>query len=241
MPRPTPIGTRHEYLRRPARACVKATLVLGLVWPEKTLIASSWGKLLLLVWSHASQQELLERPQPAKNATLYRMVREDRFKSSPQWEGENFYGILWSACWPFDSRKHTCGHRLPSSQDPDEAPVDCQSSPAPPRLDTEVTELDCGCLYPRRPGRWAMFSAVPGRWPHASSSTAAKTLPARLPVCQGLSWRGVRNRPLGSWTRTSMAWCIGTSLGTSGNHLLGSTLGILFATKMTMLRLIVPG
>ena len=50
------------------RACVKATLLLRLVWPEETLIVSSWGRLLLLVWNHGSPQELLKRPQPTKNA-----------------------------------------------------------------------------------------------------------------------------------------------------------------------------
>ena len=39
----------------------------GFVWPEKTLIASSWGKLPLLVWNQDIQQQLLKRPHPTKN------------------------------------------------------------------------------------------------------------------------------------------------------------------------------
>ena len=47
---------------------------------------------------------------------------------------------------------------------------------------------------------------------------------------------GVPNHPLCSWIGTSVAWCIGTSW----YYLLGSTLEIIVATKMTMLRIIVP-
>ena len=63
MFRPTLIGTRHEIFAL-TREGIKATLLLGLVWSEKPLIASSWSKLPLLV----GNQELLESPQPAKNA-----------------------------------------------------------------------------------------------------------------------------------------------------------------------------
>ena len=66
MPRPPPIGTRHEIFALSHGACIKATLLLGLVWPERSLIASP--KVSLLVWNQGSQQELLERPQPTKNA-----------------------------------------------------------------------------------------------------------------------------------------------------------------------------
>ena len=49
------------------------------------------------------------------------------------------------------------------------------------------------------------------------------------------------NHPCASWIGTSRAWCIWTSCGTPWYHLLGSALEIIFITKMTMLRLIVPG
>ena len=53
--------------------------------------------------------------------------------------------------------------------------------PAPPRLGTEVAEIDCGRLVPRHLWRWATSSAVPCRWPHGSLSTAGRALPARPP------------------------------------------------------------
>ena len=67
-PAPQRLAQGMKSLRWPVRACVKATLLPGLVCPEKPLIASSWGKLPLRVWDQGSQQELIERPQPAKNA-----------------------------------------------------------------------------------------------------------------------------------------------------------------------------
>ena len=79
---------------------------------------------------------------------------------------------------------------LPCSQDPEEAPVDCQSLLAPPRLGPEMAELDCGCLVPRHLGRWVTFLAIPCRWLHESSSTAERTLPERLPGCPGPSQKG---------------------------------------------------
>ena len=54
-------------LRWPLRAYIKGTLLLGLVWPEQPLIGYFWDKLPLLVWKQGSEQELLERPQTAKN------------------------------------------------------------------------------------------------------------------------------------------------------------------------------
>ena len=63
------------------------------------------------------------------------MVREDYFKSAHALtEGmRNLYGVRVG--------RETFCQRLPCLQDPEEAPVDCQSSPAPPRLVMEEAEL----------------------------------------------------------------------------------------------------
>ena len=149
------------------------------------LITSSKSKLTLLVWSHESQQELLERAKehsPPGMHTLqngpWRPLQEF---PCPPWEDEEF---VWSACWPYNDWQLTGGQRLLCSQNSEEAPVDCQSSPAPHRPGLLVAELDCGRLVPRHLVRWLTFSAVSCRRPHESSST----LPARLPACQGPSW-----------------------------------------------------
>ena len=98
--------------------------------------------------------------------------------------------------------------------------------------------------------RWVTFSAVLCWWPHdfVDCRENASIKAAKLP---GWSWRvlcswlghstGDPNHPLCCWIGTSMAWCIGTFYGTPYYRWLGSTLEIIFATKMTMLRLIVPG
>ena len=67
MLHPTPIWTKHEIFALAVRACVKATLLLGLVWPETD------NRILLMQAAAArleqrGQQELLDRPQPAKKA-----------------------------------------------------------------------------------------------------------------------------------------------------------------------------
>ena len=78
---------------------------------------------------------------------------------------------------------------------------------------------------------------------NASSKTArlpGSQLEGVLFMSEGHSTR-VPNHPLRSWIWTPMAWYIGTSCETPWYRLLGSTLEINFATKMTMLRLSVPG
>ena len=80
-------------------------------------------------------------------------------------------------------------------------------------------------------------------------TTDGRRLPARLrgyqvPSCRGFCPRlgGIpQGCPLCCWISTSMAWCIGTSCGTPWYHSLGSTLEKIFATKMTILRLIMSG
>ena len=118
------------------------------------------------------------------------MVGEGRFKSARSLieSLRNLHGVHVGRK---TINKPTWGQSLPCSQDPEKAPVDCQSSPDPPPIGTEVAELDYGCLVPPHLGKWVTFSAVPCQRPHDRSLTARRLLPERLPGCQGPSggWR----------------------------------------------------
>ena len=176
------------------------------------------------------------------------MVREDHFKGAHALTERmrNLYGVSVGC-------KMTYDQRLSCWQDPREAPVDCQSSPAPPILGMEMAELDCGFLVPRHLGRWITFSDVPCRWRHESSSTARRTFPARLSGYQGPSWRDFC--PCVRWVNWGWGWGLGLGVGDRNingvvyRDILGDTL-VPFARQhfrdnlryqMTMLRLNVPG
>ena len=179
MPCPTPIDKRHEIfvLAREgmrqgeitARVGVAQKNVNHILLRQAATANLETGKSTGAHWKTTAHQE----------CTLFRMVCGDRFK------GARALTERREICMEcvLTIRQPTCVQQLPWSQDPEEAPVDCQSSPALPRLGMEVAELDCGCLVPRYLRRWGRFSAVPSRWLHESSSTAGSTLPARLPCC----------------------------------------------------------
>ena len=68
IPHPTSIGKSHEVFVLAREGMCQCDIAATVSGAQKTLVPSSWGKLPLLVWNHGSQQELLERPKPAKNA-----------------------------------------------------------------------------------------------------------------------------------------------------------------------------
>ena len=81
--------------------------------PKKTQIASSWGKLPLLVYNQRSQQELLERPQSAKKRALFRMVHEDCFKSARAFTERMRYSYGVGVGRKPINKQPTCGQRKP--------------------------------------------------------------------------------------------------------------------------------
>ena len=76
-----------------------------------------------------------------------------------------------------------------------------------------------------------------------ASRKTARLSGSKLEGVLSISWEystRLPNQPLCSWTGTSVAWFTGTSCGKPWYSLLGSNLEIIFATKVTMLRLIIP-
>ena len=140
----TSAGHSTLHFKTSCLCCFTEFFYFHLVLPEKLLIVSSWGKLLLLVWNQGSQQELLERPQPAKNVhcSEWSVKIASRVPvPSPRGRGiciEFVLVVRWltTDLWP----------ELPCSHDPEEAHVDCQSLQVLAKLGTQMAELDCGCL-----------------------------------------------------------------------------------------------
>ena len=78
---------------------------------------------------------------------------------------------------------------------------------------------------------------------NASSKTARLTCQVDRVQAGGWGWGWgdfLQGCPLCSWIETSVAWCMGTSCEIPWYHLLGSTLEIIFTTKMRMLCPIIP-
>ena len=170
----------------PYRTLAVLVRSIGLYWHP--LIKFSCGKVPLLVWNKRCQQEFLERPQAAKNVHSSECPwRPLQVCHALTEKMRNLYDLCVG--------RKTINNRLVARS------YSVRRILPKPLLTADHRRL---CLD--RAQSWqnltvaawshviwgdeSHFSAVPCRWPHQGSSTAGRTLPARLADCQGPKCKG---------------------------------------------------
>ena len=110
MPRPTPIVTRHGIFVLVREGMRQGDIAARVAVAGKPLIATSWGKNCHC-WNQGSQQELIEKPLPAKQLTLQNdPQRQLQECPCPHWEDEEFVWGVRVGRKTFNNRLVTRGY-----------------------------------------------------------------------------------------------------------------------------------
>ena len=246
MSRPAPIRASHKLF-----ALARKSMCQGDIAAKIAVARKNVNRIVLRQVATASQEPgksaaALRKTTARQECALFRMVHEDRFKSARALieRMRNLYGVSVG--------RRTINNRLVARG------YHARRIPRNPLVTANHHRLRID---------WSRQNLTVAAWSHViwGDEWSFQLYPVdghmgvrRLPGecfqqdCQAARvqaggssvhvWghsTAMQNHPLCSWTGTSMAWFIGTSCGTPWYHLLGSTLEIIFAHKMTMLCLII--
>ena len=162
MPRPTPMGIRHEVFALAREGIKQGAIAARVGLTPHTQKAYSKGMLPLDLWCQASLQGLPERQHLSK--TVHCWGWSDRIVSwvlgpwRRRWEICMEWGLVAQQLTT-DSCPVVTGHI-----DPQRSPADCQPPSSRLGVGAEVAEPDSGSLAACHLRWWVKIPTLPGNW-----------------------------------------------------------------------------